>query len=217
MLIPSDKLREECGVVAIYGHPEASKLAYLSLYALQHRGQESAGIAASNGEQLQLHKAMGLVSDIFTADVLARIPGSLAIGHTRYSTTGDSALLNAQPIMVECNKGKLALAHNGNITNAHEIRAATGAAGLHLPDHQRYRSRGAPDCPFARTDAARRHGRFAAPHRRRIFAGDADPRPHLCRPRSARLSSAGHGPHSRQRRRTEPTPSFSPPKPVPST
>jgi amidophosphoribosyltransferase len=109
--------------VAIYGHPEASKLAYLSLYALQHRGQESAGIAASNGEQLQLHKAMGLVSDIFTADALARLPGSLAIGHTRYSTAGDSALLNAQPIMVECNKGKIALAHNGNLTNAHEVHA----------------------------------------------------------------------------------------------
>jgi amidophosphoribosyltransferase len=129
MLIPSDKLREECGVVAIYGHPEASKLAYLSLYALQHRGQESAGIAASNGEQLRLHKAMGLVSDIFTADALARIPGSLAIGHTRYSTTGDSALLNAQPIMVECNKGKIALAHNGNIINALEVRAGLEQAG----------------------------------------------------------------------------------------
>src|SRR5271169_6531628 len=123
MLISSDKLREECGVVAIYGHPEASKLAYLSLYALQHRGQESAGIVASNGERLELHKAMGLVSDIFTANVLAGLPGSLAIGHTRYSTTGDSALLNAQPIMVECNKGKIALAHNGNITNAHEVHA----------------------------------------------------------------------------------------------
>src|SRR5208283_1451858 len=123
MLISSDKLREECGVVAIYGHPEASKLAYLSLYALQHRGQESAGVAASNGERLELHKAMGLVSDIFTADVLASLPGSLAIGHTRYSTTGDSALLNAQPIMVECNKGKIALAHNGNITNAIEVHA----------------------------------------------------------------------------------------------
>jgi amidophosphoribosyltransferase len=129
MLIPSDKLREECGVVAIYGHPEASKLAYLSLYALQHRGQESAGIAASNGEGLQLHKAMGLVSDIFNADALARLPGSLAIGHTRYSTTGDSALLNAQPIMVECNKGKIALAHNGNITNALEVRAQLDQQG----------------------------------------------------------------------------------------
>ncbi len=106
MDITSDKLREECGVVALYGHPEASKLAYLSLYALQHRGQESAGIAASDGDKLQLHKSMGLVSDIFNADVLSRLPGSLAIGHTRYSTTGDSALLNAQPIMVECNKGK---------------------------------------------------------------------------------------------------------------
>lgn len=123
MLINSDKLREECGVVAIYGHPEASKLAYLSLYALQHRGQESAGIACSNGEKIELHKAMGLVADIFTAEVLARIPGSLAIGHTRYSTTGDSALLNAQPIRVECSKGRIALAHNGNITNAQEIRA----------------------------------------------------------------------------------------------
>src|SRR6516162_8918927 len=123
MLIPSDKLREECGVVAIYGNHEASKLAYLSLYALQHRGQESAGIAASNGERVELHKGMGLVSDLFTADVLARLSGSLAIGHTRYSTTGDSALLNAQPIMVECNKGKIALAHNGNITNAHEVHA----------------------------------------------------------------------------------------------
>jgi amidophosphoribosyltransferase len=123
MLIPFDKLREECGVVAIYGHPEASKLAYLSLYALQHRGQESAGIAASNGERMELHKGMGLVSDLFTGDVLARLTGSLAIGHTRYSTTGDSALLNAQPIIVECNKGKLALAHNGNITNAREVHA----------------------------------------------------------------------------------------------
>jgi len=123
MLIPSDKLREECGVVAIYAHPEASKLAYLSLYALQHRGQESAGIAASNGERVELHKGMGLVSDLFTGEVLARLPGALAIGHTRYSTTGDSALLNAQPIMVECNKGKIALAHNGNITNAHEVHA----------------------------------------------------------------------------------------------
>jgi amidophosphoribosyltransferase len=123
MLITSDKLHEECGVAAIYGNPEASKLAYLSLYALQHRGQESAGIASSNGERLELHKAMGLVSDIFNADALARVPGNLAIGHTRYSTTGDSALLNAQPIRVECSKGQIALAHNGNITNAHEIRS----------------------------------------------------------------------------------------------
>jgi amidophosphoribosyltransferase len=129
MLITSDKLHEECGVAAIYGHPEASKLAYLGLYALQHRGQESAGIASANGDRIELHKAMGLVSDIFTAETLARVPGSLAIGHTRYSTTGDSALLNAQPIRVECSKGKIALAHNGNITNAHEIRTQLEAQG----------------------------------------------------------------------------------------
>src|SRR5207237_590240 len=86
----SDKFREECGVVAIYSHPEAEKLAYLGLHALQHRGQESAGIASSDGVNLHMHKAMGLVADIFTEDVLAKLRGSLAIGHTRYSTAGDS-------------------------------------------------------------------------------------------------------------------------------
>ena len=153
MLITSDKLHEECGVAAIYGHPEASKLAYLSLYALQHRGQESAGIASSNGDHLELHKAMGLVSDIFTADGSWPLPGSLAIGHTRYSTTGDSALLNAQPIRVECSKGKIALAHNGNIINAHEIRSQSGAPGVDLPDHQRHRSHRPPDRSLERRDA----------------------------------------------------------------
>lgn len=117
-----DKFREECGVVAIFGNPEAAKLAYLGLHALQHRGQESAGVASADGERLRLHKAMGLVADIFNEETLARLPGSLAIGHTRYSTTGDSALLNAQPIRVECNKGPIALAHNGNLVNAAEIR-----------------------------------------------------------------------------------------------
>ena len=117
-----DKFREECGVVAIYGHPEAAKLAYLGLHALQHRGQESAGVASSDGVRLRLHKAMGLVADIFNEETLAKLPGSLAIGHTRYSTTGDSAILNAQPIRVECNKGSIALAHNGNLVNAADIR-----------------------------------------------------------------------------------------------
>src|SRR5437868_4914049 len=120
-MIP-DKFREECGVVAIHGHPEAAKLAYLGLHALQHRGQESAGVASSDGQLLRLHKAMGLVADIFNEEALSRLPGSLAIGHTRYSTTGDSALLNAQPIRVECNKGSIALAHNGNLVNAHILR-----------------------------------------------------------------------------------------------
>jgi amidophosphoribosyltransferase len=117
-----DKFHEECGVVAIYGHPEASTLAYLGLYALQHRGQESAGICTSDGERIHCLKEMGHVADIFTSDVLEKLPGSLAIGHTRYSTAGNSALLNAQPFSVQCNKGRLAIAHNGNITNATELR-----------------------------------------------------------------------------------------------
>jgi amidophosphoribosyltransferase len=117
-----DKLHEECGVMAIYGHPEAAKLAYLGLHALQHRGQESAGIASSDGEKIYLYKSMGLVADIFNEETLKRVPGPMAIGHTRYSTTGDSALLNAQPIRVECNKGRIAVAHNGNLVNAAQVR-----------------------------------------------------------------------------------------------
>jgi amidophosphoribosyltransferase len=112
-----DKLREECGVMAIYGHPDAARLTYWGLYALQHRGQESAGIATSDGHDVNDIKGMGLVSEIFTDDVLARLPGEMAIGHTRYSTTGDSALLNAQPISVESTKGLIAIAHNGNLVN----------------------------------------------------------------------------------------------------
>ena len=121
-MLASDKFHDECGVVAIYAHPEAEKLAYLGLHALQHRGQESAGIVSSNGMMLNVHRAMGLVADIFTEDVLSRLRGTLAIGHTRYSTAGDSALLNAQPIMVQSNKGVTAVAHNGNLVNAQEIR-----------------------------------------------------------------------------------------------
>ena len=102
-----DKLHEECGVVAVFQNPEASKLAYLGLHALQHRGQESAGITSSDGRQLHNVRAMGLVVDIFTEDVIRRLPGNIAIGHTRYSTTGDSALLNAQPICVDCNIGPI--------------------------------------------------------------------------------------------------------------
>jgi amidophosphoribosyltransferase len=121
-MLSSDKFRDECGVVAIYGHPEAEKLAYLGLHALQHRGQESAGIVTSNGLALRHHRDMGLVADIFTEEALSKLHGRLAIGHTRYSTAGDSSLLNAQPIMVQSNKGIMALAHNGNLVNAQEIR-----------------------------------------------------------------------------------------------
>src|SRR5438874_11970450 len=118
----SDKFKDECGVVAIHNHPEAATLAYLGLHALQHRGQQSAGIVSSAQRRLYTHRAMGLVAGIFTEEVLTRLPGRVAIGHTRYSTTGDSALLNAQPITVDCNKGMIALAHNGNLVNAQQIR-----------------------------------------------------------------------------------------------
>jgi amidophosphoribosyltransferase len=124
-----DKLKEYCGVVAVHNHPEASTVAYLGLHQLQHRGQESAGIVASDGARMHIHKAMGEVAEIFTEEVLGKLPGALAIGHTRYSTTGDSAVLNAQPIMVDCNKGLISLAHNGNLVNAYEIRARLEAQG----------------------------------------------------------------------------------------
>jgi len=121
--LPFDKLREECGIVAIHNHPDAARQAYLALYALQHRGQESAGIATADYENMWNIKGMGLVSEIFTDDVLDKLPGPLAIGHTRYSTTGDSALLNAQPIRVESAKGLIAIAHNGNLVQLGNMRA----------------------------------------------------------------------------------------------
>ena len=117
-----DHFHDECGVFGVFGHPEAANLVYLGLYALQHRGQESAGIVSSDSKELYVHRAMGEVEEIFQPSVLAQLPGSLAIGHTRYSTAGDKALLNAQPIMIDCNKGKVALGHNGNLTNAADWR-----------------------------------------------------------------------------------------------
>jgi amidophosphoribosyltransferase len=120
--ILDDHFHDECGVFGVFGNEEAAKLTYLGLYALQHRGQESAGIASSDGTELHLHRAMGKVEEIFTPAVIAKLPGNLAIGHTRYSTAGDKALLNAQPIVIDCNKGKVALGHNGNLTNAAEWR-----------------------------------------------------------------------------------------------
>jgi len=125
----TDKFKDECGVVAVHNHAEASTLAYLGLHQLQHRGQESAGIVSSDGARMHVHKAMGEVAEIFTEEVLGKLPGALAIGHTRYSTSGDSTILNAQPIMVDCNKGMIALAHNGNLVNAYEIRSRLEAQG----------------------------------------------------------------------------------------
>ncbi len=119
-----DHFHDECGVFGIFDHPDAANLAYLGLYALQHRGQESAGIAtANNGEHLAVEKGMGLVADLFDEERLARLPGRAAVGHVRYSTAGGSYARNAQPLVGNTNKGPFALCHNGNLVNADELRA----------------------------------------------------------------------------------------------
>src|SRR5574338_577537 len=120
--MPFDKLHEECGIFGIYGQPEAATMAYLGLYALQHRGQESAGITSSDGLKLHVLRSMGSVADSFNADALAALPGGAAIGHVRYSTTGESRLQNAQPFVIDCVHGEIAICHNGNLVNAQELR-----------------------------------------------------------------------------------------------
>src|SRR5262249_44923440 len=117
-----DKFREECGVFGIYGHEEAAQLAYLGLYALQHRGQESAGIVSSDGVRLHAERGMGHVGDFFQEKTLSRLPGTSAIGHVRYSTAGKVSLDEAQPFSVKCSFGQLALCHNGNLPDASEVR-----------------------------------------------------------------------------------------------
>ncbi len=117
-----DKFHDECGVFGIFGHPEAANMTYLGLYALQHRGQESAGIAVSDATQVRVSRAMGYVADTFDAATLSELQGSLAIGHVRYSTAGESKLSNAQPILIDCAHGQIALCHNGNLVNARELR-----------------------------------------------------------------------------------------------
>jgi amidophosphoribosyltransferase len=117
-----DKPRHECGICGIFGHPDAAKLTYFGLYALQHRGQESAGIVASDGTRVAIHKAMGLVSEVFSETTLQRLTGTMAVGHVRYSTTGDSNIVNTQPFMVHHRGVPLAVAHNGNLVNSIELR-----------------------------------------------------------------------------------------------
>jgi amidophosphoribosyltransferase len=119
-----DKFKDECGVFGIFGHAESSNLTYLGLYALQHRGQESAGIAASDGQLIRMHKAMGYVNEVFDTGSLAKLPGTQAVGHVRYSTAGESLVANAHPILVDSIHGQLAVCHNGNIVNAGELRDA---------------------------------------------------------------------------------------------
>lgn len=124
-----DKFREECGIFGIFGNREASRIAYLGLYALQHRGQESAGIVSSDGYSLYSETGMGHVNEIFTKSRLENLKGKTAIGHTRYSTAGESSLKNAQPIVVSCSHGDIALCHNGNLVNATQIRQQLETAG----------------------------------------------------------------------------------------
>jgi amidophosphoribosyltransferase len=121
--------RHYCGVFGVYGHPNAAELTYYGLYALQHRGQESAGIVTSDGHHFCEQKGMGLVSQVFKGDVLHDMVGHIAVGHTRYSTTGSSLLRNAQPLTGDCARGRLAVAHNGNLTNAARLRDELEAKG----------------------------------------------------------------------------------------
>jgi amidophosphoribosyltransferase len=127
--VDDDRFHDQCGLFGIFGHVEAANLAYLGLYALQHRGQESAGIVASDGLQLRMHKSMGLVADIFDDQRLAALPGASAIGHVRYSTSGDTVAANAQPYRIECHRGPIAVAHNGNLVNATALRRQLESAG----------------------------------------------------------------------------------------
>ena len=128
-LITPDKFHDECAVVGVYGHKEASNLTYLGLYALQHRGQEGSGIVSSDGEHFHVQKGMGLVADIYTKSVLKDLPGPMAIGHNRYSTAGANNLKNVQPLTVNFALGNLALAHNGNLINAPMLRHELEAYG----------------------------------------------------------------------------------------
>ena len=194
-----DKFKDECGVFGIFGHPEAANMTYLGLYALQHRGQESAGIAASDGQLVRMSRAMGYVADVFDGETLAQLPGSLAIGHVRYSTAGESKLLNAQPILIDCAHGQIAICHNGNLVNARELRDELVRQGsifqsttdtevvLHL--YARSKARTVEDAIVESVSQVQ--GAFSL--------RDADEGPVDCRPRSARVPAAGARPARRRR------------------
>ena len=121
--------RHYCGVFGIYGHPNAAELTYYGLYALQHRGQESAGIVTCDERNFHAHRGMGLVSQVFNGNILHDLVGHMAVGHTRYSTTGSSLIQNAQPLTADCARGQIAVAHNGNLTNASQLRDELEARG----------------------------------------------------------------------------------------
>jgi amidophosphoribosyltransferase len=124
-----DSVKHACGLFGIYGHRDAARLTYLGLYSLQHRGEEAAGIVTYDGKAMHTHKGMGLVSEVFNEAALHGLPGRMAVGHTRYSTTGSSTLKNSQPLVVTYAKGSIAVAHNGNLVNASELRRQLEAQG----------------------------------------------------------------------------------------
>ncbi|MBV8746231.1 MAG: class II glutamine amidotransferase, partial [Xanthobacteraceae bacterium] len=128
--LEADRLREECGVFGIYGHPEAAAITALGLHALQHRGQEAAGIVTYDGKRFHSERRLGLVGDTFSRrEVIDRLPGTVAVGHVRYSTTGETVLRNVQPLFAELNGGGFAVGHNGNLTNGLSLRRALVAEG----------------------------------------------------------------------------------------
>ena len=131
--IEDDHPQEECGVIGVFApHEEVARMAFFGLFALQHRGQEAAGIAVSNGSFIRMHKDMGLVSQVFTPAHLAPLQGDFAIGHNRYSTTGSSSMRNVQPFLIDTRFGSVAVAHNGNLVNSKELRQELLEKGVGL-------------------------------------------------------------------------------------
>ena len=155
-----DKLREECGVFGIFGHADAAALTTLGLHALQHRGQEGAGIVTFDGVQFFAERHRGLIGDTFTTpEVLERLQGHRAIGHTRYSTTGGDEMRNVQPFFAEFAGGGFAVAHNGNITNGLTLKNEFTEKGCHFSIHIGYGSHSAPDCHEQTADVLRQTSR----------------------------------------------------------
>ena len=128
-----DMIHDECGVFGIFGHRQAAQLTYFGLYALQHRGQESAGMVTANNGVIHMHKGMGEVSEVFCRrETMDKLIGQMAVGHTRYSTTGASSLINIQPMLITNRNRKLAIAHNGNLTNAVELKTRLDLSLIHI-------------------------------------------------------------------------------------
>ena len=165
--------KDECGVFAVYGHPNAAEITFFGLYALQHRGQESGGIvvAGNKDRKFRSHHGMGLVSQIFNEHVLQKLPGTRAIGHVRYSTTGSSVLENAQPIVADCSRGQIAVGHNGNLVNAHLLRAELEADGAIFKTTVDQRGDPAPDGAAGGEAGRQQPGADAREGARRVFPG----------------------------------------------